>query len=425
MRRGLLLTAVAVIALVGAGGRPAGADGRVRETGDETFNQDVMQASGWVLVDFGGTWSPSCVKFAPILDEVAPLYDGKVKVLSLNTGTDARKMVNQGTCRRFDITDWPTLIMFQSGKVVARREGYCDSDHLQSWINGVLLAGGAGATAAPATAAAAAAEAGGLAWPKNVQGAWSAGNFLITLAGGGATFKNTQTGQVTGPLSLTGVVQDQYTLALPGQTAGGTITVVSPTSLTVQVPGVLDTATPATRVGPPPTVAITGGPGAPGAPGTTGATPGAAPAAMVDYHGHVPLGLVTESDGSSYGFPWHGPQVESFQGNMVADSFHTTVPVAAGVWDLAQFRLVGSGYNDPQTFTATFGLSPDSDAKTTFEITIIGNGREDKPLEDFQVSLDNPHQVQTALAGVFRLEIRATKVKGWGSAVLAEPKVNF
>jgi thioredoxin 1 len=79
---------------------------------DATFATEVEQSNGVVLVDFWATWCGPCLAIAPVIEKLAQDYDGKVKVLKLDT--DA----NQATAVKFNIRSIPTILVFKDGKVV-------------------------------------------------------------------------------------------------------------------------------------------------------------------------------------------------------------------------------------------------------------------------------------------------------------------
>ncbi len=79
---------------------------------DATFATEVEQSNGVVLVDFWATWCGPCLAIAPVIEKLAQDYDGKVKVLKLDT--DA----NQATAMKFNIRSIPTILLFKDGKVV-------------------------------------------------------------------------------------------------------------------------------------------------------------------------------------------------------------------------------------------------------------------------------------------------------------------
>ena len=84
---------------------------------DITFDSEVLKGEVPVLVDFWAEWCGPCKMIAPILDEIATEYDGKVKVAKLNIDD------NPGTPPQFGIRGIPTLMLFKNGKVAATKVG--------------------------------------------------------------------------------------------------------------------------------------------------------------------------------------------------------------------------------------------------------------------------------------------------------------
>ena len=81
-------------------------------TTDATFDEAVLQRDTPVLVDFWATWCGPCRAVAPVLEELSGQYDGKLKIVKLDT--DA----NPQTTARYGITSIPTMYVFQDGEVV-------------------------------------------------------------------------------------------------------------------------------------------------------------------------------------------------------------------------------------------------------------------------------------------------------------------
>lgn len=83
------------------------------ETGDASFDQDVLKSQVPVLVDFGASWCAPCQAMAPIVDNLAQDYSGKVKVFTVDTDR------NPNIRDKFHVTALPTFMMFQGGRPVS------------------------------------------------------------------------------------------------------------------------------------------------------------------------------------------------------------------------------------------------------------------------------------------------------------------
>ncbi|HEY8693110.1 MAG TPA: thioredoxin [Chloroflexota bacterium] len=96
---------------------------------DSSFQQDVLQSTEPVLVDFWASWCQPCRMVAPVVEEIATENSGKLKVLKLDV--DA----NQNTAMQFNVSSIPTLILFKDGQPVERMVGFSPKDRLLSKIS--------------------------------------------------------------------------------------------------------------------------------------------------------------------------------------------------------------------------------------------------------------------------------------------------
>jgi thioredoxin 1 len=99
---------------------------------DDSFEQEILQAAGPVLVDYWADWCGPCKMIAPILDEIASEYDGKLKVAKLNIDE------NPVTPPKFGIRGIPTLMIFKGGNVEATKVGAVSKSQLTAFIDSNL-----------------------------------------------------------------------------------------------------------------------------------------------------------------------------------------------------------------------------------------------------------------------------------------------
>jgi thioredoxin 1 len=99
---------------------------------DDSFDEEVLQAEGPVLVDYWADWCGPCKMIAPILDEIAGEYDGKLKVAKLNIDE------NPVTPPKFGIRGIPTLMIFKGGNVEATKVGAVSKSQLTAFIDSNL-----------------------------------------------------------------------------------------------------------------------------------------------------------------------------------------------------------------------------------------------------------------------------------------------
>ncbi len=99
---------------------------------DATFRDDVLASDKTVLVDFWAEWCGPCKMIAPILDEAANEYKGRLRIAKLNIDE------NPQTPPRFGIRGIPTLILFKNGKVEAQKVGAVSKSQLSAFLDSNL-----------------------------------------------------------------------------------------------------------------------------------------------------------------------------------------------------------------------------------------------------------------------------------------------
>lgn len=99
---------------------------------DDSFEADVIQAEGPVLVDYWAPWCGPCKMIAPLLDDVAAEYAGKVKIVKINIDD------NEQTPAKYGVRGIPTLMIFKGGDVAATKVGALAKGQLVSFIDSNL-----------------------------------------------------------------------------------------------------------------------------------------------------------------------------------------------------------------------------------------------------------------------------------------------
>ena len=96
---------------------------------DDTFEKEVINSSNPVLVDYWAEWCGPCKMIAPILEEIASEYTGKIKVAKLNIDE------NPQTPPKYGIRGIPTLMLFKDGNVEATKVGALSKSQLTAFLD--------------------------------------------------------------------------------------------------------------------------------------------------------------------------------------------------------------------------------------------------------------------------------------------------
>ncbi len=99
---------------------------------DDSFEDEILKADGPVLVDYWADWCGPCKMIAPILDEIADEYTGRLKVAKLNIDE------NPNTPPKYGIRGIPTLMLFKAGNVEATKVGAVSKSQLTAFIDSNL-----------------------------------------------------------------------------------------------------------------------------------------------------------------------------------------------------------------------------------------------------------------------------------------------
>ena len=99
------------------------------ELTDASFDSDVLKSEQPVMVDFWAAWCGPCKALAPIVEEVANAYSGKIKVGKMDVDK------NVATPQRYGIRGIPTLLIFKGGKVQEQIVGYVPKETIQKALD--------------------------------------------------------------------------------------------------------------------------------------------------------------------------------------------------------------------------------------------------------------------------------------------------
>jgi thioredoxin 1 len=106
--------------------------GNITEVSDVTFDQEVLKASVPVLIDFWAPWCGPCKAIAPVVEELAGAYNGRLKVVKMNVDD------NPATPSKYGVRGIPNLILFKGGSVADQIVGAVPKAHLVRAIDRAL-----------------------------------------------------------------------------------------------------------------------------------------------------------------------------------------------------------------------------------------------------------------------------------------------
>ena len=105
------------------------ASNAIMEVNDSNFDQDVLKSDKPVLIEFWAAWCGPCRALAPIVDELATAYEGKVTVAKMDVDR------NTATPMRYGVRGIPTLLVFKGGQVKEQIVGYVPKEQIQKAID--------------------------------------------------------------------------------------------------------------------------------------------------------------------------------------------------------------------------------------------------------------------------------------------------
>lgn len=105
---------------------------KIVDTNDGNFEADVLKADTPVLLDFWAEWCAPCKMIAPLLEQAAQAYEGRLSIVKINIDE------NPNTPQKFGIRSIPTLMLFKNGEVQAQKLGAMSKGQLDEFLDANL-----------------------------------------------------------------------------------------------------------------------------------------------------------------------------------------------------------------------------------------------------------------------------------------------
>jgi len=104
----------------------------IKHTSDASFDNDVLQSEKPVLVDYWAEWCGPCKTIAPLLDDLAKVYDGRLQIAKMNVDE------NRDVPAKYGIRGIPTLMLFKGGQLAATKVGALSKSQLTAFLDAHL-----------------------------------------------------------------------------------------------------------------------------------------------------------------------------------------------------------------------------------------------------------------------------------------------